>query len=119
MANVLNGALGNDTLIGGAGNDTLIGGTGNDSLTGGLGNDVFVFSAAFGLDSIQDFDANPVGGQDRINLVGLGITAGTFGASVTIADVGADTLVTIGADSITLVGVADATTVTQADFILA
>ncbi|NQD54632.1 calcium-binding protein, partial [Pseudomonas sp. CM25] len=66
------------------------------------------------------FDAIAAGGQDRLDITGLNITAATFAASVTIADVGADTLVSIGAaDSIRLVGVADATTVTVADFILA
>ncbi|MNG32682.1 hypothetical protein D3C84_1187540 [compost metagenome] len=49
----------------------------------------------------------------------MNITAATFAGSVTIADVGADTLVSFaGADSIRLVGVADATTVTATDFIL-
>nr|WP_235576639.1 hypothetical protein [Pseudomonas taeanensis] len=67
----------------------------------------------------MEFDANPVGGQDLLNIAALGVTAANFAANVTIADVGADTLVTIGADSIRLVGINDATTITQADFILA
>lgn len=84
------------------------------------GNDVFQFSAGFGADLIINFDANPAGGQDRLDITGLNITAANFAANVLIADVGADTLVSIGAvDSIRLVGVADATTVTVADFILA
>ncbi|MCY1456595.1 hypothetical protein D9M71_738250 [compost metagenome] len=66
----------------------------------------------------MDFDANPAGGQDRLDVSALGITAATFAANVAITDVGVDTRVTIGANSITLVGVADATTVTQADFIV-
>ncbi|MFC4861432.1 calcium-binding protein, partial [Pseudomonas sp. MAHUQ-62] len=95
-----------------------LGGNGNDNLTGGVGSDVFQFAAGFGQDRILDFDANPAGGQDRMDVTALGITAATFAANVVIADVGADTQVTIGANSITLVGVADATTVTQADFIV-
>ncbi|MCY1528951.1 hypothetical protein D9M68_640740 [compost metagenome] len=91
---------------------------GNDTLIGGLGNDTFVFGAGFGQDRILDFDANPAGGQDLLNIASLGITAATFAANVAITDAGADTLVSIGANSITLVGVADATSVTLADFIV-
>ncbi|WP_028626486.1 peroxidase family protein [Metapseudomonas resinovorans] len=99
--------------------NSIAGGTGNDVLGGGGGNDVFQFGAGFGQDQILDFDANPAGGQDRMDIAGLGITAATFAANVSIADLGANTQVTLGANSITLVGVADATTVTQADFVLA
>jgi Ca2+-binding RTX toxin-like protein len=123
------GDVGNDTLLGGAGNDFINGAAGNDTVTGGAGNDtmiatdgndVFQFAAGFGNDLIINFDAIASGGQDRLDITALNITATTFAASVTIADVGADTLVSIGAaDSIRLVGVADATTVTAADFILA
>ncbi|WPC06764.1 peroxidase family protein [Pseudomonas benzenivorans] len=109
----------NNFIVGGAGNDTLTGGAGNDMLVGGLGNDTFVFGAGFGNDRIQDFDANPVGGQDLLNIAALGVTAANFAANVTIADVGADTLVSVGGGSIRLVGINDATTITQADFILA
>ncbi|MNZ79674.1 Poly(beta-D-mannuronate) C5 epimerase 7 [compost metagenome] len=108
----------NFTGVGNGLSNTMQGGTGNDSLTGGLGNDVFRFAAGFGQDRILDFDANPAGGQDRMDIASLGITAATFAANVVITDVGADTRVAIGANSITLVGVADATTVTQADFTL-
>ncbi|MDT4809180.1 peroxidase [compost metagenome] len=101
--------------------DNLItGGAGNDTLDGRGGNDTFVYSAAnFGNDRILRFDADPNGGQDLIDISGLGITAATFAANVAIADIGADTLITIGAGSIRLAGVRDATTVTAEDFILA
>jgi Ca2+-binding RTX toxin-like protein len=121
-ANVLDGGLGNDTLNGGGGADTLIGGAGNDSMTGGAGNDTFVFGVDFGNDTIEaGFDANPTGGQDLLNIAQLGITTGNFASSVTIADLGNDTLVTIGANSITLLGVNGVGTnsITQTDFILA
>ncbi|WP_137819718.1 peroxidase family protein [Pseudomonas sp. 2FG] len=118
LANVLRGGVGNDVLSGGNGNDVLFGGAGNDTLIGGAGNDTFVFAAGFGTDSVQGFDANPAGGQDVLNIAALGVTAANFAASVTIADVGADTLVTIGAGSIRLVGIVDAATVTQTDFTL-
>ncbi|WP_367393568.1 peroxidase family protein [Pseudomonas sp. X4] len=115
----LQGGAGNDFLNGGAGNDTVVGGAGNDTMMATDGNDVFQFAAGFGNDLIINFDAVPQGGQDRLDIAALNITAATFAGSVIIADVGNDTLVSIGTDSIRLVGVADATTVTVADFNLA
>ncbi|MFV0934785.1 VCBS domain-containing protein, partial [Pseudomonas jessenii] len=113
------GGLANDTLVGGAGDDLFLGGLGNDTLNGGFGNDTFAFAAAgFGNDSIQDFDVNPAGGQDLLNIAGLGISSETFAANVSIAADGADTLIGIGVDSIRLVGVSSAG-IDQADFILA
>ncbi|PMZ87127.1 VCBS domain-containing protein [Pseudomonas sp. FW215-T2] len=113
------GGLANDILVGGAGDDLFLGGLGNDMLNGGLGNDTFAFAAAgFGNDSIQDFDVNPAGGQDLLNIAGLGISSETFAANVSIAADGADTLIGIGMDSIRLVGVSSAG-IDQADFILA
>ncbi|MEX5318339.1 peroxidase family protein [Pseudomonas shirazica] len=116
----LQGGAGNDFLNGAAGNDTVVGGAGDDTMMASDGNDVFQFAAGFGNDLIINFDAVPQGGQDRLDISALNITAATFAANVTIADVGNDTLVSIGAtDSIRLVGGADATTVTVADFNLA
>jgi Ca2+-binding RTX toxin-like protein len=109
-------------ITGGAGIDTLIGGGGNDTMTGGAGNDFFKYLAGnFGADTITDFDSNPVGGQDLIDLTGRGITAATFAASVKISAsgvAGVNTLITIGASSITLDHVALAT-VNATDFRLA
>jgi Ca2+-binding RTX toxin-like protein len=104
-ADTLIGNGGVDSLTGGAGADILIGGAGNDVMNGGTENDTFVFAAGFGNDTISQFDANATRGQDLLDVSGLGITATNFAASVTITDLGADTLVTIGADSITLLGV--------------
>ncbi|PMV86516.1 MULTISPECIES: peroxidase family protein [unclassified Pseudomonas] len=137
-ADVLNGGSGNDTLLGGDANDILLGGTGidfidggigNDTVTGGAGNDmmvassgndIFMFAAGFGADQIIGFDADAVGGQDRLDISSFGVTAATFAGIVIITDIGADTLISsAGPESIRLVGVADATTVTAADFILA
>jgi hypothetical protein len=90
-------------------------------MNGGPGTDTFVFGPGFGNDKIFAFDANPAGGQDFLDISQFGITAATFASRVTIADVGADTLVTIdgnAAQTIDLVGIANATTVTQADFLL-
>ncbi|PYC10906.1 heme peroxidase, partial [Pseudomonas mosselii] len=81
---------------------------------------IFQFAAGFGTDQVFGFDAAPAGGQDRLDITALSITAASFAVSVSIADVGADTLVSFGGpDSIRLVGVGDATSVTVADFILA
>jgi Ca2+-binding RTX toxin-like protein len=122
VANVLMGLAGNDTLNGGGGADALVGGAGNDIMNGNGGSDTFVFAPNFGNDTINDFDANPSGGQDFLDISEFGITSTDFAARVAIADVGADTLVTIdgnlGQTSL-LVGIGNATTVTQADFLLA
>ena len=82
-ADVIIGRAGTDTLNGGIGNDTLEGGGGNDTMNGGNDNDTFRYltvAGGFGADTITGFDANPNGGQDVINLAGLGINAGNFAA---------------------------------------
>ncbi|MFT0866176.1 peroxidase family protein [Pseudomonas sp. CAM1A] len=117
---VVQGGNGNDFVDGGAGDDIVSGGAGNDTLVANDGNDIFQFAAGFGTDQVFGFDAAQAGGQDRLDITALSITAATFAVSVSIADVGADTLVSFGGpDSIRLVGVGDATSVTAADFILA
>jgi Ca2+-binding RTX toxin-like protein len=127
-ANTITGGVGADTLRGGAGADQLIGGNGDDTLIGGTLNDIFVFEVAgFGSDTITGvaaadrFDADVTGGQDLLNIAGLGINAGTFAGSVTITDLGNDTQVSIGADSIVIVGVngVGANVIDINDFILA
>ena len=119
-ADTLLGGNGNDFIDGGDGNDTVTGGAGNDVMVASSGNDIFLFAAGFGTDQILGFDAVAAGGQDRIDITALNITAANFAGNVTITDVGADTLLNFaGGDSIRLVGVADATTVTSADFNLA
>jgi len=120
-ANVLDGQGGADTINAGGGADTVIGGAGNDIMNGGADNDTFVFAAGFGADTINGFDANPTGGQDLLDISALGITAATFGSSVLIQDLGANTLVMIGVDAILLNGVNGTApnVITQADFILA
>ena len=123
-ADILVGLAGVDSLNGDGGNDILNGGAGNDVMNGGAGFDTFVFASGFGNDIISGFDAVGTGtlaNQDLLDISGLGVTAGTFVASVIITDLGDHTLVTIGADTITLIGVNGAATniITQQDFILA
>ena len=95
-------------------NRFLLDGSTGDTIIGSSGNDLFVFAPGFGADTVTDFDANPVGGQDLIDLTAYHIT--NFAASVTISG-GATAVVTIGGETITLTGV-NAANVTSADFIL-
>jgi Ca2+-binding RTX toxin-like protein len=78
-ADVLHGGSGDDVLNGGSGDDVLTGGSGDDVLSGGSGDDIFAFD---GDDVITDF----VGGEDRIDLSSLGVTADNFGSRVIIQD---------------------------------
>jgi Ca2+-binding RTX toxin-like protein len=123
LANVMAGNTGANVLNGAAGNDTLDGGLGNDTMTGGTGNDMFVFHTGFGNDVITDFDANPTGGQDLLDLSAYApdINAGNFAAQVSIAVSAGNTVITIDATQhITLTGVTGvgANIITQQDFIL-
>jgi Ca2+-binding RTX toxin-like protein len=128
-SNVLSGTAGRDNIDGldgadlilaGAGNDIITGGAGTDSMTGGAGNDVFRFGLGSGTDTITDFDADPTGGQDLLDISARGITAATFATKVSITGTLISTVITfVGTtDSIRLVGV-PVTAVTIADFILA
>jgi Ca2+-binding RTX toxin-like protein len=115
------GGDGKDELDGGKGADVLDGGAGRDTMTGGAGNDTFRFAAGFGHDEIEDFDANPAGGQDFLDISAFGITAADFAARVHMFGAGGDTLVVIDGNwdqTITLDGIHSAKTVTQADFLL-
>lgn len=58
----------------------------------------FVYTAGSGADTIVDFDAWDVGGQDYIDVSGLGIDVGNFASRITIIDTGADTVVRIDSD---------------------
>ena len=99
------GGAGNDILNGGGGDDLITGGADNDAMNGGAGLDIFRFDAGFGADTITGFDANPSGGQDKIDVTALGITAANFGTRVVLglsAD-GLSTVVTIdGVSSVTV-----------------
>jgi Ca2+-binding RTX toxin-like protein len=92
----LQGKDGNDTLFGGNGMDFLLGGNGNDTLEGGagddsldlwsneaVGNDTFIFSGAFGKDTIGTFTAG-VGIADMIKL-SLGAAFDTFAEVMAVA----------------------------------
>jgi hypothetical protein len=117
----LKGGPEDDTLLGGAGSDRLAGNAGDDLLRGDEGADRFVFGKDFGRDTIADFDANPAGGQDVINLRQLGISAAEFDERVSIADLGRDTMVIVeDAGTILCLGVTGdgANAIDVADFVL-
>jgi len=117
-ADLLDGGVGNDTITGGDDNDTLIGGEGNDTIDVGGGFNTIAYSAInFGADTINSFDA--AGGtpqtQDRIDLSALGITAANFGARVTIAAAGANTLITVRDAALAPIGTIQVNGVTSAN----
>ncbi len=85
--------------------DILVGTTGNDLISGGLGRDIFVLGQ--GSDTISDF-TNDI---DKI-----GLTEGLEFGSVTVNQVGGDSLIALGADSLTLTGV-DSSLLTEEDFV--
>jgi Ca2+-binding RTX toxin-like protein len=129
IENVTTGA-GDDTLTwdananslnGGAGNDILHITAGDDILHGSAGNDVVVVDVPAFDSTINGFDANPVGGQDRLDISARGITAATFATAVNITDEGTGTMIDFGDPAVAhfhLVGV-NAAAITAADFILA
>jgi Ca2+-binding RTX toxin-like protein len=117
-SNVITGGSGADVLNGGGGDDRMIGGSGNDIMDGGTGNDTFVFASGFGTDVISSFDANPVGGQDILDISGLGVTAASFAADVHITGNATTTMIAIGANSIILAGI-NVTSIDHTDFLLA
>jgi phosphodiesterase/alkaline phosphatase D-like protein len=115
------GRDGNDDLKGGDGDDLIDGGAEKDVMAGGSGSDTFVFGPDFGNDRITDFDANPSGGQDFLDISEFGITDADFAARVKIVDVGQDTLIKIDGDpdqTIRLEGIGNPVIVTQSDFLL-
>jgi hypothetical protein len=120
FADTIVGDAGDNGIRGGAGDDRLDGGGGADTLTGGEGDDRFVFAPGFGQDRIEEFDAQPAGGQDLLDVSAFGIAEADFAPRLTIADLGPDTLVTIDGDpaqTILLSGVGHAA-VTRQDFVL-
>ncbi len=106
----LSGGAGTDTLDGGAGDDIIVGGTGNDTINmASGGNDILVWNGtASGADIVNNFDADAAGGQDRIDLSALGITAATLATRVVESNIaGGGTRLTITDVNNTAVGTID------------
>ena len=98
----LNGGLGNDTLNGGIGNDTVEGGHGTNTINVLDGNDVVRHQPSVdAYDIIQNFDGNPTGGQDVLDLDSmfdaLGVAAGSRAGRVHVTDKGSS--VDVGIDT--------------------
>jgi len=100
----LAGGGGNDTLIGGTDTDYLHGGTGADTMDGGAGSDTILYRAIGEAgDTILNFDGDPTGGQDVIDLDGLldalGIATADRDDRVSVTSGGTNTwLLSIDAD---------------------
>jgi RTX calcium-binding nonapeptide repeat (4 copies) len=124
----LEGGDGFDYILGSNQNDTFIGGFGNDSLDlrggGAAGNDLVRYNQVgnFGADTVFGFDSDATGGQDLIDISGMGYGLVSLGSTIIIGASGGDTLITFqGATNlagtiIRLQGV-NAATVTGADFL--
>jgi Ca2+-binding RTX toxin-like protein len=120
----IDGFAGADLIFGSNFADTIIGGFGNDIMLGLTGDDRFAYTAAgnMGTDLIIGFDADPTGGQDRIDLTGRGYLSTDIGGVITLTNSGGSTLVTftsggsLAGTTIMLSGVA-AANVTASDFL--
>jgi serralysin len=93
-ADTIRGGQGDDVLQGGVGDDFLSGDRGSDTLTGGAGADNFHTFVDAGIDRVLDFSAAQ---GDRVTL--------DLGATFTVAQVDADTVVSFSGGQVILVGV--------------
>ncbi len=116
-ADDIRGGTGNDVLNGNGGADTIRGGGGTDTITPGAGADVVVLEVGDGTNTVNGFDSNPTGGQDRLDVRALGVTAANFNATVVRTQVGGNTRVTIGTVVIILTGV-NVGTISVTDFVV-
>jgi Ca2+-binding RTX toxin-like protein len=81
LGDVIDGGTGVDVIFGNEGNDTVVGGAGADTINGGPGNDTIRYDSPLDAgDVIQNFDADPAGGQDVVDLDGLFDSLGVTGA---------------------------------------
>lgn len=108
---ILDGEAGNDFLIGGAGNDVFLGSAGNDISRGEAGRDVFVMQLGNQGEYVQDFTR----GEDRVELVGLGITSFAQ-LQALMTQSGSDTVINFGGGDFMVLQNITATTLTGADF---
>ena len=98
-----------DWLFGNAGNDllrsdkshvTFVGGAGNDVMHAGAGNNTFLFSGAFGFDTINGYQ-----GSDKLVFIGVQGAGQGYDYTQHAAQTGQDTLLKVGDFAVTLVGV--------------
>jgi Ca2+-binding RTX toxin-like protein len=105
------------TIIGNDGNNEIAGCGGFDVFTGNLGEDRFVFQTGFGVNTITDFDAGGLGGQDLLDIRGLNVNSADFASQVSFTQSDLDAEVTIGSDCIKLFNT-DILTLGMDDFLL-
>jgi Ca2+-binding RTX toxin-like protein len=99
----LDGGNGSDLLTGNDGDDVILGNRGDDTITGGAGLDTFRYTSLLdGHDVILDFDGDPMGGQDTLNLDALfdalGIANGSRAGRVELTDNGGTVDIRVNAD---------------------
>jgi VCBS repeat-containing protein len=111
-SDVLDGGNGNDTLSGGNGADVLLGGLGDDLMTGGLGADTFVFNAAFGKDTISDFQA----GLDRLQF-DKGLFTDLADLLESASQIGNDVLIDAGGGNLLVLQKVQLTQLVASDFL--
>ena len=75
LTNAIIGGDGDDWIYGGAGDDRITSGPGADHLVGESGFDSFVFTEAFGRDTVHAFER----GSDRLILSGLDADTSALG----------------------------------------
>ncbi len=117
---ILDGGIGNDTIVavsgddlifGGDGVDNIAGNGGDDTISGGAGADNFIYrSLGFGDDVITDFQ----NGADLFRFIGI---AGASFSGVTVNTIGANVVVEFSFDPGTLTILNAAGQINTADFI--
>jgi Ca2+-binding RTX toxin-like protein len=103
MSLQLLGGAGDDIILGSGGDDSIDGGAGDDVVFGNAGSDTFRYSGPLdGHDLIADFDGDPAGGQDVLNLDALfdalGVAEADRAGRVSLTDSGSVVDVAIDAD---------------------
>ncbi|MEL7200271.1 MAG: calcium-binding protein [Pseudomonadota bacterium] len=104
---VINGGNGNDFIVGGGGDDVLSGGPGGvDRFRGGEGADTFIFANGFGVDVIEDFNADEIGERIDLSAVGAITSFSDLINNHVSTDSSGNTVIAAGANRLVLVDVA-------------
>ena len=100
-------------VVGTSGVDTLSGNSAANALTGGGGADAFLFKAAFGADTVTDFQA--IGSAHDLLQFDAAAFSSASAALAAAHQVGADVVINSGTNSVTLKGM-NLASLTTADF---
>lgn len=118
VENVVGGSAA-DMFTGDANANTLMGGADNDILTGGAGIDTFVYTPAFGFDTITDFVAGAGATHDTLQL-SLGSQFNSLAQVIAAStQVGANTVITIDATDTNTFNNVNKTALVASNFIFA